>query len=99
MEDLRTVGGFDERFAGWGSEDKELVTRLMNAGIYRKDGRYGTGVMHLWHPVADRSREDHNRQLLRMVVESRATRAVEGLDKYIGRQDENLSEAESNDGR
>ena len=96
MEDLRTVGGFDERFAGWGSEDKELVTRLMNAGIYRKDGRYGTGVMHLWHPVADRSREDHNRQLLRMVVESRATRAVKGLNQYIGRFDKNLPQAESN---
>ena len=37
-EDLKAVGGFDERYQGWGSDDRDLVARLINAGIYRKDG-------------------------------------------------------------
>ena len=98
-EDLKAVGGFDERYQGWGSEDRDLAARLINAGIYRKDGRYATSVMHLWHQHADRSRKNHNRHLLQMVVDSGVTRAVKGLDQYIGRYDENLPQAESNGGR
>lgn len=82
MEDLRTVGGFDERFAGWGSEDKELIARLINTGIYRKDGRYGTGVMHLWHEENSRSHAKKNWDPLQMVLESGATRTAKGLPVY-----------------
>ena len=84
-EDLKVVGGFDERYQGWGSEDRDLVARLINAGIYRKDGRYATSVMHLWHQHADRSRKSLNRRLLQEVVDSGARRAVKGLDQHIGR--------------
>ena len=96
-EDLKAVGGFDERYLGWGSEDRDLAARLINAEIYRKEGRYATSVMHLWHQEADRSRKKHNRHLLQMVVDSGVTRAVKGLDQYIGRYDENLPQAESSD--
>ena len=96
-EDLKTVGGFDERYQGWGSEDRDLAARLINAGIYRKEGRYATDVLHLWHREADRSLKEHNRRLLQMVVDSGVTRAVKGLDQYTGRHDENLPQAESND--
>ena len=98
-EDLKAVGGFDERYQGWGSDDRDLVARLINAGIYRKDGHYATRVMHLWHQYADRSREDHNRHLLQMVVDSGVTRAVKGLDRHVGRYDKNLPQAESDCGR
>ena len=29
--------------------------RLLHAGTRRKDGVFATGVLHLWHPTADRS--------------------------------------------
>lgn len=80
--DLMVVGGFDERYEGWGSEDRDLAARLINAGIFRKDGRWATDVMHLWHQEADRGRKNHNRRLLESVVRSGATRAVKGLEQY-----------------
>src|SRR5215813_9664139 len=53
--DLDRVDGFDASYTGWGKEDSDLVVRLFHAGIRRKDGRFATGVLHLWHPKADRS--------------------------------------------
>ena len=79
--DLHAVNGFDEGYRGWGLEDSDLVIRLINAGIYRKEGRYATGVIHLWHAEHDRSRLGDNRDRLRRVLASGATRAVQGLER------------------
>ena len=44
------VGGFDEDFAGWGYEDKDMARRLDRAWGVRE--RLDGFVFHLWHPVA-----------------------------------------------
>jgi glycosyltransferase involved in cell wall biosynthesis len=82
--DLDRVDGFDAVFSGWGNEDSDLVIRLMNAGICRKDGRYATGVLHLWHPGADRSRLPQNERLLARVIESERVRAERGMSTLSG---------------
>lgn len=51
------VDGFDATFVGWGHEDYDLAARLQMIGVSLKDGRYATGVLHLWHPPADRTHE------------------------------------------
>ena len=85
--DLDRVDGFDASFAGWGREDSDLLIRLMRAGVRRKDGRYATGVVHLWHPVADRSGLSENDQRLAQLIESqrvRADRGISSLDREAG---------------
>ena len=77
--DLDRVDGFDAAFIGWGGEDSDLLVRLLHAGVRRKDGRYSTGVLHLWHPGADRSRLPENEQLLARVIESERVRAERGM--------------------
>jgi len=77
--DLDRVDGFDAIFSGWGKEDSDLVIRLINAGVRRKDGRYATGVLHLAHPPADRARLPENERLLAQVIESRRVRAERGM--------------------
>ena len=62
--DLDRVDGFDAAFSGWGKEDSDLLVRLLHAGVRRKDGAFATGVLHLWHPDADRSRLAENERLL-----------------------------------
>jgi glycosyltransferase involved in cell wall biosynthesis len=78
-KDLLQVDGFDAAFSGWGREDSDLVLRLMHSGVRRKDGRFGTGVLHLWHPPDDRSRLPINDELLACAMDSRRTRAAIGL--------------------
>jgi hypothetical protein len=62
--DLDRVDGFDADYNGWGREDSDLLVRLLHAGVRRKDGNFATGVLHLWHPAADRSALPDNDQKL-----------------------------------
>jgi glycosyltransferase involved in cell wall biosynthesis len=79
--DLERVDGFDAAFRGWGREDSDFLVRLLNAGVRRKDGQYATGVLHLWHPEANRSRLPENeRHLARSMSDSRA-KARHGLSR------------------
>lgn len=77
--DLVTVDGFEGSFSSWGREDSDILIRLMHAGLHRKDGRMATGVLHLWHPEADRSRLQENERLLAEVSSGNRVRAVQGL--------------------
>jgi glycosyltransferase involved in cell wall biosynthesis len=77
--DLERVDGFDAAFAGWGREDSDLLIRLLNAGVRRKDGIFATGVLHLWHPEADRSQVDANDRMMQDAVQTRRIRAQQGL--------------------
>jgi len=77
--DLDRVDGFDNAFHGWGLEDSDLVVRLLRAGVRRKDGRFATGVLHLWHPWNDRSQLPANRKLLEDTIGSTRIFALRGL--------------------
>jgi glycosyltransferase involved in cell wall biosynthesis len=77
--DLDRVDGFDNSYTGWGLEDSDLMVRLLHAGVGRKDGRFATGVFHLWHPDADRAGLAENRRRLDNVLASDRIRAERGL--------------------
>jgi glycosyltransferase involved in cell wall biosynthesis len=82
--DFDRVDGFDAIFNGWGKEDSDLLVRLLHAGVRRKDGTFATGVLHLWHPEADRSHLQDNEQRLAEVIASRRIRAVSGMSTLLG---------------
>jgi len=77
--DLDAVDGFDASFQGWGREDSDLLVRLLHAGVKRKDGRFATGVVHLWHAPADRTQLNTNDARLDVVLRCGRTRADRGL--------------------
>ena len=79
--DLERVDGFDASYTGWGKEDSDLVVRLLHAGVARKDGRFATGVLHLWHPMADRSALPRNELKLDAIVRGDRVRAGCGLSR------------------
>ncbi|MES3022409.1 MAG: glycosyltransferase family 2 protein [Pseudomonadota bacterium] len=80
--DLYKVDGFDESFLGWGHEDSDLVVRLFNAGVMRKDGAFATEVFHLWHREAQRDQESSNRKLVLERAADKTVRAVQGLSAH-----------------
>ena len=77
--DLELVNGFDESFLGWGHEDSDLVVRLFNAGVMRKNGAFATEVFHLWHHEAQRGQESSNKRLVRERAKNGTIQAVKGL--------------------
>jgi hypothetical protein len=81
--DIDKVDGFDAAFSGWGREDSDIFIRLIRAGVLRKDGRFATGVLHLWHPEADRARLPDNERRLAEVVDGIRVRAKDGLSRVI----------------
>jgi glycosyltransferase involved in cell wall biosynthesis len=80
--DLERVNGFDESFCGWGYEDADLVARLFNAGVMRKDGAYATEVLHLWHREAPRDRASSNRRVVEQRLADKTTQATRGLREH-----------------
>ena len=81
--DLLRVNGFDERFEGWGPEDKELCARLGHAGV-RRQALLGGGIAcHLHHPPAPRDRRALNESLLAATLAARATRCERGVDAHL----------------
>jgi glycosyltransferase involved in cell wall biosynthesis len=79
--DLDLVNGFDQSFLGWGHEDSDLVVRLFNAGVLRKDGAFATEVYHLWHKENQRDQESSNRAVVLQRAADRTVRAVAGLQE------------------
>jgi glycosyltransferase involved in cell wall biosynthesis len=77
--DLDRIDGFDASYTGWGLEDSDLVLRLLHAGLRRKDGRFATGVLHLWHAENDRSKLAANQARLDGAIHGGRVRAVRGL--------------------
>jgi glycosyltransferase involved in cell wall biosynthesis len=77
--DLDRVDGFDADYCGWGPEDSDIIVRLIHAGVCRKDGMFATGVLHLWHAPADRSRLSQNARKLSDTIAGDNVRAQRGL--------------------
>jgi len=84
-DDLDRVDGFDASYVGWGLEDSDLAVRLFHAGVQRKDGRFATGVLHLWHAQSDRSQLAANRARLDAVIGGDRVRALRGLSSERAR--------------
>jgi glycosyltransferase involved in cell wall biosynthesis len=77
--DLERVDGFDAAFTGWGREDSDLLVRLLHAGVRRKDGNFATAVLHLWHPLAERTSLEANHDRLIDTLRSGRIAAAAGL--------------------
>ena len=82
-DDLLMLNGFDERYEGWGREDKDLAARAFHAGLQRRSLRFAALGTHLYHPERHEHGESPNDVLL---AETRATRRVRsplGLDRHL----------------
>ena len=82
--DLDTINGFDEGFRGWGHEDSDLVVRMFNAGVMRKDGAFATEVFHLWHREAQRDQATSNRHLVLERATNKSYLASQGMHSRPG---------------
>ena len=80
-QDFVAVNGFDALFQGWGHEDADLVVRLINHGVLRKEGRFAVPILHLWHKESPREFESANLQRLQArIADKTFIRAIKGVE-------------------
>lgn len=82
-DDLLRVNGYDEEIEGWGREDSELATRLLNAGVRRRNIKFSAVAYHLWHKPANDEHVHRNHERLLRTRDLRLTRAAIGIDRYL----------------
>ncbi len=90
--DFEAVDGFDQSFSGWGHEDADLVLRLHNHGVRRKNGYLATEVFHLWHRENARDQESPNRARVQARLEAGIIRAEAGLSGALHASDTVVTE-------
>ena len=75
------IGGFDERFIGWGPEDVAFHTMLRV--LYPDGSDAGEGVMYaLWHPPAPRDHLQRNQELVGEILVA-AMGGPDALREYL----------------
>ncbi len=79
--DLVAVNGFDESFVGWGREDSDIVARLLNAGLKRKNLKWAAVCFHLFHKEQSRDSLLQNDALLKSVIETKSILSKKGLQE------------------
>jgi glycosyltransferase involved in cell wall biosynthesis len=81
--DLIALNGFDERFEGWGREDRDLAVRAVFAGLQRRSLRFAGLAAHLHHSERHEGGASPNDALLAETVATRRTRSVVGIDRHL----------------
>lgn len=82
-DDFIAVNGYNEDIEGWGREDSEMVTRMINNGVWGKRLRYRGIIYHIWHKTANQSRFEINDSLQQRAIENKSTWCENGIDKYL----------------
>lgn len=86
--DFERINGFDERFVGWGLEDRDLQRRLTAIGVRSRSVMHLTTPVHVWHePAPSFSRNNTGTDNLRYYERSDVPAfCVDGLTKTWERQ-------------
>jgi len=80
-KDFENINGYDESYIGWGREDSDLVVRLINNNIFRKEAIFSTGLLHLKHEINSRENFTKNDKLLNEAINKNKTYIKNGYIK------------------
>ncbi len=76
------VNGYDERFTGWGPEDREFAARLLHIGVKRNYVRHRAIAYHLQHRSRAPSQPNPFDRLLQETLHRRSVRCTQGADLH-----------------
>jgi hypothetical protein len=80
--DLLNVNGYNEEFSGWGKEDNDIASRLINAGVKLRFLKFGAIAYHLHHKTASMASVEKNQELFYKSKKDRITYINKGIDQY-----------------
>lgn len=79
LSDMIAIGGWDEIYEGWGSEDTDMLARMINNGLKARKLKHMGLTYHLWHPHNSRSSQNKNEYLLEECIREKRVKAIKGL--------------------
>lgn len=82
-EDFIKVNGFNESLIGWGTDDSEMIQRLINIGIQGKRLKFKGIVYHIYHHEQDKSKVGHNEKIENETKEKNITFVEKGINQYL----------------
>lgn len=80
--DFIAVNGYDERFEGWGCEDRDLLLRLLNNNVHNHKLLFTGIVFHLWHKEASRINHLKNKELCYNANKGKIKAQI-GISQYL----------------
>jgi hypothetical protein len=80
--DLLNVNGYNEEFSGWGKEDNDIASRLINAGVKLRFLKFGAIAYHLHHKTASMVSVEKNQELFYKSKKDRIIYINKGIDQY-----------------
>ena len=81
-KDLLRVNGYNEEFVGWGREDNEIGSRLINSGVRKQVIKFSGIVFHIFHDEKTRTSLNTNDQVLQLTISRRLTYCEKGVSQY-----------------
>lgn len=82
-KDAIKVNGYNECFNGWGPEDKEFITRLMNIGIQKRFLKLGAIAFHIYHKENPKTFLEENIKAFKETITEKKTYCERGISQYL----------------
>lgn len=80
-DDFIAVNGFNNDITGWGREDGELASRLINTGVLKKQVKNMAIAYHMYHTFYSRDKDVKNIQLFKATVEKKIIFCANGYNQ------------------
>ena len=80
LKDCLNINGFNNDFEGWGREDSEFVSRLINNGVKRKNIRFCAIQYHLWHNESSKESLIQNHEMLEASIKNNMKWCANGIN-------------------
>jgi glycosyltransferase involved in cell wall biosynthesis len=82
-KDFLSINGFNNDFIGWGREDSDFASRLINIGIKRRTLKFNAIQYHLWHKKNNRKSLAINDEILQKTIDNKLTWCDNGIDRFL----------------
>ncbi|MFD2550315.1 glycosyltransferase family 2 protein [Bizionia sediminis] len=81
--DFIEINGYNEDMTGWGREDSELITRMMNKGVQGKRLKFQAILYHIWHKESSKSNLNINHEIQEKAKKENLISCKNGINKYL----------------
>lgn len=82
-KDAIKVNGYNESFNGWGPEDKEFITRLLNSGVQKRFIKLGAIAFHIYHRENPKTFLEENIKAFKEAITDKKIYCERGINQYL----------------